>query len=90
MRDSNIPKFLEEDLKLFNALVTDLFPEAQIEDILNKDLQGAISDALRFGNLQYEKVETFKLKILQLYDTINVRFGSIVVGGAMVGKSTCH
>ena len=28
MRDSNIPKFLEEDLKLFNALVTDLFPEA--------------------------------------------------------------
>ncbi len=27
MRDSNIPKFLADDIPLFNALVQDLFPE---------------------------------------------------------------
>lgn len=30
MRDSNIPKFLADDLPLFNALVQDLFPNIQI------------------------------------------------------------
>ena len=26
MRDSNIPKFIKDDLPLFNALIQDLFP----------------------------------------------------------------
>ena len=88
MRDSNIPKFLEEDLKLFNALVTDLFPEAEVREISDLDLDKSISSALKDRSLQSEKVEQFKLKIRQIFDTINVRFGSMVVGDAMVGKST--
>ena len=30
MRDSNIPKFLKDDLPLFNALIKDLFPTVEI------------------------------------------------------------
>jgi dynein heavy chain len=89
MQDSNVPKFLEDDLKLFNALVTDLFPEAKIEDIFNSTLDKAISESLQESKLQHENVNQFKLKVTQLFDTLNVRFGTMVVGNAMVGKSTC-
>lgn len=32
MRDSNVPKFLKDDLPLFDALVQDLFPNIEIAD----------------------------------------------------------
>ena len=31
MKESNIPKFLEKDTYLFEALVSDLFPNVEIE-----------------------------------------------------------
>jgi dynein heavy chain len=33
MRDSNVPKFLEDDVKLFMAMIQDLFPGVNIPDI---------------------------------------------------------
>lgn len=30
MNDSNIPKFLKEDLPLFHAIITDLFPNSTL------------------------------------------------------------
>jgi dynein heavy chain len=33
MRDSNIPKFIKEDLPLFNAIIRDLFPGSEVPDL---------------------------------------------------------
>lgn len=33
MRDSNVPKFLKDDLIIFNAIVTDLFPNIEIPSV---------------------------------------------------------
>ena len=42
MRDSNIPKFLKDDLPLFSALVQDLFPGVEIPAVDYGELQKAI------------------------------------------------
>lgn len=41
MKDSNIPKFLTNDIYLFEALVSDLFPSTIIEKTINEKLSKA-------------------------------------------------
>lgn len=41
MKDSNIPKFLTNDIYLFDALVSDLFPKTKVEQTINKKLEKA-------------------------------------------------
>ena len=38
MRDSNVPKFLKDDLPLFSALIQDLFPTVTIPDVSFEEL----------------------------------------------------
>jgi dynein heavy chain, axonemal len=46
MRDSNIPKFLADDLPLFSALIQDLFPGVNIPEANFGDLQVQIENSL--------------------------------------------
>jgi dynein heavy chain len=39
MRDSNVPKFLKDDLPLFSAIIQDLFPTAEIKEVDYGELQ---------------------------------------------------
>ena len=42
MGDANIPKFLEEDLPLFSAIIKDLFPAVEITKNGHGKLQAAV------------------------------------------------
>ena len=88
MRDSNIPKFLVEDALLFTAIVGDLFPGVEVPDQDYGSLEVAIRDRVRGASLQESDAQV--TKIIQLFETFNVRFGVMVVGPTGGGKSTVH
>ena len=88
MRDSNLPKFLSEDAELFEAIVSDLFPGVEVPEVEQGILARAIIEALEEQNLQC--VDKFVLKIVQMFETFNVRFGAVLVGPTGGGKTTVY
>lgn len=84
--DSNIPKFLIEDIPLFLGITSDLFPNTELEEIQHAELKGFISEVLDDLGLVWKK--EFATKVLQLYDILQVRHGMMLVGQSMSGKST--
>ena len=45
--DMNLPKFVSEDLPLFNALFTDLFPDVDLPDSTNSLLNDILEDEMK-------------------------------------------
>ena len=88
MRDSNIPKFLSEDVILFSALISDLFPGEVIPMTDFGEMLKAIEQVTLEQGLQVKKEVT--LKAIQLYETLNVRFGVMLVGPTGGGKTACY
>lgn len=87
MQDANVPKFLKEDLVLFNAIVQDLFPGIEVSPPDYGELEEAIIHCIEEDKLQPEP--DFVKKVIQLFETFGVRFGVMIVGLATAGKSTC-
>uniref|UniRef100_T1J4J2 AAA+ ATPase domain-containing protein n=1 Tax=Strigamia maritima TaxID=126957 RepID=T1J4J2_STRMM len=86
--DSNLPKFLSMDAKIFTALMKDLFPSV---DILAQEygmLETAILKAINTKKLQPHPA--FIKKVIQYYDTTVVRHGIMLVGPPAAGKTSCY
>ncbi|RLN73947.1 hypothetical protein BBJ28_00018063, partial [Nothophytophthora sp. Chile5] len=88
LRDSNIPKFLADDLLLFHAIVLDLFPGTDIPPNDYGELQTALESEIAKAGLQ--PVPTYITKVIQLFDIFNVRFGGTLVGPTGAGKTACY
>ena len=88
LRDSNIPKFLKDDVILFQALLSDLFPGEVIPDNDYGELLAAVEEVTLESGLQVTNACT--LKAIQLYETLNVRFGVMLVGPTGGGKTSCY
>uniref|UniRef100_A0A8C1R3A1 Dynein, axonemal, heavy chain 1 n=1 Tax=Cyprinus carpio TaxID=7962 RepID=A0A8C1R3A1_CYPCA len=82
IRDVNVPKFLQDDLKLFNGIVSDLFPKIREEPIDYGTLEESIRNVCCFSCLA-----GFITKCIQLYETTVVRHGLMLVGPSGSGKT---
>jgi dynein heavy chain len=88
MRDSNVPKFLEQDLPLFRGIIQDLFPGVTVPFIDYGSLKLAIENQLVKAKKQAP--DSFVTKIIQLLETMLVRHGNMLVGMAATGKTTVY
>lgn len=43
----NLPKFVEEDIPLFNSLFNDLFPNIEMQEVANEEFTAAIEKELK-------------------------------------------
>eukprot|EP00931_Biecheleriopsis_adriatica_P066335 TRINITY_DN4071_c0_g1_i5.p1 TRINITY_DN4071_c0_g1~~TRINITY_DN4071_c0_g1_i5.p1 ORF type:complete len:3484 (+),score=878.42 TRINITY_DN4071_c0_g1_i5:1149-10454(+) len=85
MRDSNVPKFLSDDLPLFFAIINDLFPGIDVPFFDFGALQVEIENGLKRQGLQVQ--DKLVTKTIQLFETFNVRFGVMLVGPTLGGKT---
>jgi dynein heavy chain len=75
--------FLLQDIALFEAIISDLFPDTQMPTLEDTQLLDALTAACWGCGLQPE--DSFVSKALQLHDTLGVRFGVMLVGPAGEG-----
>jgi dynein heavy chain len=87
IRIVNEPKFLPDDAILFDGIVNDLFPSlAEDTPVLIPNWDETLLLAANACDLTV--TQNLKLKILQLYETVKVRHGIILVGGPGTGKNS--
>ncbi|KAJ3357634.1 Dynein heavy chain 6, axonemal, partial [Kappamyces sp. JEL0680] len=88
LRDSNMPKFLSEDIGLFKGILSDLFPGVVVPE---RDF-GTLVDAVKevMDQKQLEIVDLFVSRICQLAETMRIRHGVMLVGPTGGGKTTCY
>ncbi|KAL7403678.1 hypothetical protein ABVT39_003711 [Epinephelus coioides] len=88
LRDSNLPKFLTDDAVLFGGILSDLFPGVSIPEHDYGVLYSTILESLVKRNLQ--PLDSMTKKVIQLYETMLVRHGVMLVGPTGGGKTTVY
>ena len=86
LQDVNVPKFLNDDLPLFQNIIKDLFPTTKQPENNRKLLYDEIIKSCDKFNLK--PVDSFVSKIYQLNDTMQVRHGLMLVGPTGGGKTS--
>ncbi|XP_065334185.1 dynein axonemal heavy chain 3 [Cloeon dipterum] len=84
--DVNRPKFLAEDVPLFEGITADLFPGIELPPPDRGELIEALQVELKFRNLQ--ATDWYMEKLIQLYEMILVRHGLMLVGPPFGGKTS--
>ena len=90
LRDMNIPKFVFDDVPLFIGLINDLFPGIQADRVGYETLNQHIVDYLELKNNRHSDEENFFKqvdKVVQLFETMQTRHTTMVVGPTGAGKS---
>ncbi|KAJ3207853.1 Dynein heavy chain 6, axonemal [Entophlyctis luteolus] len=88
LRDSNLPKFLVEDIGLFRGILQDLFPGIAVKEEDFELLNKTIKEIMKEKNL--EVVDAFVTRVCQLFETMRIRHGVMLVGPTGGAKTTCY
>lgn len=86
LKDVNVPKFTRQDLPLFNNIISDLFPSVEEKELDYTKLVASIQAVCEKKKLK----DTLIPKAIELYETINVRHGVMLVGPAGCGKTQTY
>ena len=83
MKDLNMPKFIKDDSILFEGLLKDLFPDL-VSDVPEKG-----GDTVReiMKNMGLKVLDGQVIKVLQMYEVMNIRHCTMICGPPMSGKS---
>ncbi|KAA6390913.1 MAG: putative dynein heavy chain, partial [Streblomastix strix] len=76
-----------DDVPLFMDIIRDLFPGVNIPPVEHAILQQSLTSVLKIQGMQ--PAQQFILKCLQVYETMEVRWGLMLVGETGTGKTTC-
>ena len=88
LRDTNVPKLLAEDIPLFDSLVSDLLPGVEAEERDQGELGAKIVESI--PELGFGHSDDLVGKVIQLFATLQARFGVMLVGPSGAGKTTCY
>ncbi|CAF1153283.1 unnamed protein product [Adineta ricciae] len=86
LRDMNMPKFVYEDVPLFQGLITDLFPGLKCDRVTYPLFDKAVRESIAHMHNVVDEVQVDK--VVQLYETMMTRHSTMVVGPTGGGKST--
>jgi dynein heavy chain len=85
MENSNLPKLLPDDIALFRGLLMDLFPYHEVGAGKTSVLTAILNDVYTDNKLLAS--EALTTKTLQLFETLRVRYGTMLLGNAASGKT---
>ena len=84
--DVNLPKFTSNDIPLFRGIVSDLFPGVEVPTPDYGELIPTIKKVCVKNGLQ--PTPSFISSTVQLFETVQVRHGLMVVGQSFSGKTS--
>ncbi|KFG44621.1 dynein heavy chain family protein, partial [Toxoplasma gondii GAB2-2007-GAL-DOM2] len=90
LRDMNIPKLVKQDVPLFLGLLGDLFPGLECPQGGNSQLKQAVEEELTSKGFRSKYADLFDLqvnKVIQLYETMESRHATMLVGPTGGGKT---